>query len=118
MHLFVHTLDTTLKNWYIELEVHIGIGDWEELKRNFKVTFSFENNNLLIDSTLQVIKNNIFQTKVLMYNTPRVTTRVYEVFHCYNVVEENQEDEYPRKFQIPKNEGEHAIEGLELESTI
>jgi hypothetical protein len=55
-HLFVHTLDTIPKNWYIELEVHRGTGDWEELTRNFKVTFSFENNNPLIDSTLQVLK--------------------------------------------------------------
>jgi hypothetical protein len=60
----VHTLDTTLKNWYIELEVHRGTRDWEELTRNFKVTFSFENNNLLIDSALQVIKNNIFAIEV------------------------------------------------------
>jgi hypothetical protein len=62
-HLFVHTLDTILKNWYIELEVCRGTRDWEELTRNFKVMFSFENNNPLIDSALQVIKNNIFATE-------------------------------------------------------
>jgi len=59
-HLFVHTLDTTPKNWYLELEVRGGTRDLEEFTRNFKVTFSVENNNLLIDSALQVIKNNIF----------------------------------------------------------
>jgi hypothetical protein len=51
-HLFVHTLDTTPKIWYLELEVRRGIGDWEELTKNFKVTFNFENNNLLIDLAL------------------------------------------------------------------
>jgi hypothetical protein len=41
-HLFVHTLDTIPKNWYLELEVHLETTDWEELTQNFKVTFSFE----------------------------------------------------------------------------
>jgi hypothetical protein len=66
------------------------------LTRNFKVTFSFENNNPLIDSALQVIKNNIFAIEGPMYSTPRVTVTIEEVLHCYNVVEENQEDEDPR----------------------
>jgi hypothetical protein len=59
-HLIVHTLDIIPKNWYIELDVCRRIRDWEESTRNFKVRFSFENNNPLIDSILQVIKNNIF----------------------------------------------------------
>jgi hypothetical protein len=62
-HLFVHTLDTIPKNWYIELEVCRGTTDWEELTQNFKVTFSFEDDAPLIDSTLQVIKNNIFASE-------------------------------------------------------
>jgi hypothetical protein len=62
-HLFVHTLDTILKNWYLELEVHRETADWEELTHNFKVTFSFEDDAPLIDSTLQVIKNNIFSAE-------------------------------------------------------
>jgi hypothetical protein len=54
-----------------------------------------------------------------MYSTPRVTTvTVEEVLHCYNVVEEDQEDEDPRNLQIPETEGECAVEGPELESTI
>jgi len=87
-HLFVHTLHTTPKNWYIELEVHRGMKNLEELTRNFKVTFGFENNNYLIDSYLQVIKNNIFTTEVSMYSGPRVIVTVEEVLQCYNVVEE------------------------------
>jgi hypothetical protein len=62
-HLFVHTLDTIPKNWYLELEVHRETADWEELTQNFKVTFSFEDDAPLIDSTLQVIKNNIFSAE-------------------------------------------------------
>jgi hypothetical protein len=28
---FIHTLDTILKNWYLELEMHREIARWEEL---------------------------------------------------------------------------------------
>jgi hypothetical protein len=65
------------------------------LTRNFKVTFSFESNNPLIDSTLQVLRNNIFASKDLLgsmplYSAPRVTVTVEEVLHCYNVAEESK----------------------------
>jgi hypothetical protein len=45
----------------------------------------------------------------------RSTVTVEEVLHCYNVVEEDQEDEDPRNVQIPETEGERAVEGPELE---
>jgi hypothetical protein len=39
--------------------------------------------------------------------------------HCYNVVEEDQEeDEDPRNVKIPETEGEHAVEGPQLESVV
>jgi hypothetical protein len=91
-HLFVHTLDITSKNWYLELEVHRGIGYWEELTIKFKVTFNFESNNIIIQSAMQVLKTRSFATKCSMY-TPRVTATIEEVLHFYNVAEENQEDE-------------------------
>jgi hypothetical protein len=53
-----------------------------------------------------------------MYSTPRVTATVEEVLHYYNVVEEDQEDEDPRNLQIPETEGEHAVEGPQLESMV
>jgi hypothetical protein len=40
---------------------------------------------------------------------------VEEVFHCYNVVEEYQEEEYPRNVQIKKTRDEHVVEGPKLE---
>jgi hypothetical protein len=81
------------------------------LTKNFKVTFSFENNNPLIDSTLQVLKNNIFSSEDLLgsiplYSAPRVTVTVEEVLHCYNVTEESQDEEDPRNLQISETEGE------------
>jgi hypothetical protein len=60
MHNFVHTLDTVPKNWYLELEVHRGTIDWEELSQNVKVTFSLESYSTLINASFQVIRSNIF----------------------------------------------------------
>jgi hypothetical protein len=44
------------------------------------------------------------------------TMKVGEFFHCYNVVEEDkEEDEDPRNVKIPKTEGECIVEGPQLE---
>jgi hypothetical protein len=80
-----------------------GTIDWEELTQNFKKTFSFEDDTPLIESALHVIKNKINSSKDL-YNELRFIAPVEEVFHCYNVVEEYQEEEYPRNVQIKKLE--------------
>jgi hypothetical protein len=82
------------------------------LTGNFKVTFCFENNNPLIDSALQVIKNKFFVIKGSMYNTPRVIATVEEVLHYYNVAKEDQEEEDPRNLQILETERELTVEGL------
>jgi hypothetical protein len=52
MHLFIHTLDTILKNWYLEMEVRREITYWEALTHNFKVTFSFEDDAPSVDIAL------------------------------------------------------------------
>jgi hypothetical protein len=101
-HLFIHTLDTIPKNWYLELEVHRETTDWEELTHNFKVTFSFEDDAPSVDTTLQVIKDNIFASEdsielVPICSTHRYSTMVQEVLECYNVIGEDQEDEDPRE---------------------
>ena len=51
-HLFVHTLDTIPKNWYLELEVRKETTNSEELNHNFKETFSFEDDAPLVESYL------------------------------------------------------------------
>jgi hypothetical protein len=93
-HLFVHTLDTIPKNWYIELEVCRGITDWEELTCNFKVTFSFENDAPLVDTTMKMIKNKILTYEDSIKPLPlcsaaKSSATVHEVLECYNIVGED-----------------------------
>jgi hypothetical protein len=121
MHRFIHTLETVPKNWYLELEVHRGTTDWEELTQNFKVTFSFEVESPLVDATLQVIRSNIFMEEDQIEIVPacsahRESVTVHELLECYNVTEEDQEEEDPRNVQVPETEGEHTVVGPELES--
>ena len=106
-HLFVHTLDTISKNQYLELEVCRENVDMKELTHNFKVTFSFKDDAPLIDSSLQAIKNNKFSSEdsielVPVCSVHRYSMTVEEVFHCYNVAKEDQEeDKDPRNVKIP-----------------
>jgi hypothetical protein len=111
-------LDTIPKNWYLELEVHRGTTDWEDLTHNFKVTFKFEDDTPSVDTTLQIIKTKIFTPEdskipAALCSAPKYSVTVQEVLECYNVVGEDQEDEDPRNLQIPETEGEHTVEGPE-----
>jgi hypothetical protein len=45
-------LDTILRNWYLELEMHTETVDWDELTQRFKVTFTFWHESPLLDTTL------------------------------------------------------------------
>jgi hypothetical protein len=46
----------------------------------------------------------------------RESVTIHKLLECYNVTEEDQEEEDPRNVQVPKTQGDHAVEGLELES--
>jgi hypothetical protein len=52
MHRFLHTLDTILKNRYLELQMHIETMNWNEIAQGFKITFTCENESPLVDTTL------------------------------------------------------------------
>ena len=43
---------------------------------------------------------------------------VQEVLECYNVIGEDQDDEDPRNLQVPKPEGEYAVEVIEIEYNV
>jgi hypothetical protein len=49
-----------------------GTTDWEDLTHNFKVTFNFEDDAPSVDTTLQIIKNNIFTSEDSMDQYPYV----------------------------------------------
>jgi hypothetical protein len=60
-HHFIHTQEGIPRNWYTELERCRGTASWEEMKHNFFITFSFEHENHMVDTTLKVVRDRIFE---------------------------------------------------------
>jgi hypothetical protein len=52
MHMFIHTLDTIPKNWYLELEMHRETINLEKMTQRFKVKFTFKHESPLLDASL------------------------------------------------------------------
>jgi hypothetical protein len=112
-----------LKNWYLELEMHREIMNYDMLTQRFKVAFTFENESPLIDAVLQNIKTNIFlkggpMEVVYMCSTHRASLKVHKLLEFYNVSQEDQDEEDPRDIQVLEIEGECTIEGPYLESIV
>jgi len=60
VHLFVHTLDTTPKNWYTKTKLRRGTASWSLLTEGFQVTIGFESEYPEIEDALEVIIMNLF----------------------------------------------------------
>ena len=67
--LFVHTLDTSPRNWYIITELCKGTQSWPLLIDGFTLTFGFEFEYLEIDDALGVIRTKIFEDGPLPLDT-------------------------------------------------
>lgn len=52
VHIFIHTLDVIIRNWYLEMELRQGTVDWDEMKEIFLLTFSFKDGFECIDEVL------------------------------------------------------------------
>ena len=61
VHLFVHTLDTTPRNWYTEAELRNGTENWPLLNDGFKLTFDFESEYPKIVDALHMIRIKVFE---------------------------------------------------------
>ena len=61
MHLFIHTLYFIPRNWYALVELQRITTNWDELANDFQHTFSYVDDNPMIDVALQVIKDNIIE---------------------------------------------------------
>jgi len=115
-HIFIHTLDTTLKNWYLELEMHKDTTIWEELTQRFEISFTFEHESPSIDTTLKEIQTKIFLEVEMMEIVPICSDHkdkmtVKKILECYNVTKEEYEEEDLRNVKIPEIEGICIVEG-------
>jgi len=95
VHLFCHTLDVIPMNWYIEIELRHGTGEWDVLHEGLLMTVSFEDGWDSIDEVLQEVKVAIFRIpqELVELIHPERATQLSCMLECYNVtVEEEDED--------------------------
>jgi len=104
-------------NWYLEIELHHGTDEWDILRQGFLLKFSFEDVFECIDEVLQEVKAAIFRIPQhpLDLIQPDWTTQLHHALECYNVTTE-EEDEDPRKINIPEAEGHHEVEGPQIDN--
>jgi len=117
VHLFCHTLDVIPMNWYLETKLRHGTEEWYILCQVFIIPFKFEDGFEYIDEALQEVKVVIFRIPrdPLDLIQPDWTTQMSHTPECYNVTIE-EEDDVPRKINIPKNKGHHEVEGPKVEN--
>ncbi len=93
VHQFYHTLDVIPMNWYLETELRHGIDEWDILKQEFLMTFSFEDGFECIDEALQEVKAMIFRILHDPFDLiqPDWTTQLCHALECYNVTPGEEE---------------------------
>ncbi len=103
-------------NWYIETNLHHGIGEWDILCEGFMMTFSFGDGFDSIDEALQEVKATIFRIPQdpLYLIQIEWATQLNHALECYNVTTED-EDEDLWKINIPEI-GHCEVRGPHIEN--
>ena len=114
VHLFVHTLDTIPKNWYIETELCRGSENWYLMIDGFKLTFGFEFEYPENDDALEMIRTKVFEDGSFpLYNQPDQVAQLENALACYNLAVDEEED--PRNVNILELEGARKVQGPKVE---
>ena len=102
VHMFIHTLDTTPKNWYTETYLRRGTESWSLLIEGFQITFGFESEYLEIEDAFGVMRMKLFDDCPLpIDNHLDWAAQMESMMECYNLtVDEEEED--PRNINIPE----------------
>lgn len=111
--MFIYTLDNIPWNWYTQLELQQETFDWESLTENFITTFIFQDEDVMVQPTLQLIQENFFE----QFEQPEESLHDWSMFSkrtlkCYKIDKYQQDDDQPREVNIPETKGERAAERL------
>jgi len=114
-HMFVHTLDVIRKKWYVQLELCRETVSWEEMTSSFVHTFNAYESDLMMDTTLHLYREKIFEgIEESEGSLPDWTQFTEQSMECYKLEESKSEDMEPREVHIPEIEGEREVVGLEI----
>ena len=116
IHLFLHTLDEIPRKWYISTELQREITMWEELTVSFSHNFSFLNDDSIIHSALQHIRNIVLEIVPVALPAGLQETPVMTLLtKCHNVTRDPDDDD-TLDINIPESEGMREVEGLGISS--
>ena len=111
--MFIHTLDIIPQNWYIQLELRQDTISWVYLTTKFVTTFSTYDENAMVNTALQLIKEKVLEgveeSKDLL---PDWVMFAKQVVECYKLEESRLEEDEPREVHILEAVGERVVEGL------
>lgn len=114
VHLFIHTLDTTPRNWYTEIELHRGIESWSLWTESLLVTFGFESEYTQVENALGVIGVYLFDDyPSLTASHLDQVAQIETTMDCYNFATEEDDDLH--NVNILKSERSHDVQGLVLD---
>jgi hypothetical protein len=110
-HYFIYTLESIPRNWYIELELRGGLKIERKCSR-IVITFAFEQEKPMVDTTLKVVRDRIFEELefeiVTSYQNQNSQT-VRQLLHYYHVVEDDLVEEKSCDIHITEVEREREL---------
>ena len=112
VHLFVHTLDSNPRHWYMETELRRGTGSWYILRENMYLTFH-QSEYPLVDDALERVRMKIVEDPSPICTKLDWTAQIENSRECYNFTID--EDDDPRNINISESKGSRAVIGPTLE---
>ena len=99
------------RNSYTPVELRQGTIEWESLAIRLTQKFEFTSEHSIVNITLQIIKEKIFEEiSVAAMNFHQCTMTVHNWMECYNIMGEPDDDD-PLEINIPESKGMRAVEG-------
>ena len=108
VHLFVHTLDSNPRHWYMETELRHGTESWYILRENLYLTFD-QSQYSLVDDSLELIHMKIVEDPSPICTQLDWTSQIENASECYNFTID--EDDNPRNINISESEGLCTVVG-------
>jgi hypothetical protein len=112
VHLFVHTLDSNPRHWYMETKLPCGTENWQTLREDLYLTFD-QLEYPLVDDALKLVRMKIAEDPIPICTQPGWTVQTENAREWYNFTIDEEHD--PRNINISEFEGSRAIVGPTLE---
>ena len=91
VHLFVHTLDSSPRYWYVETELHRGTENWQTLRENLYLTFD-QSEYPSVDDALELVCIKITDDPLPISIQIDWTVQEKNAKECYNFTIDEDDD--------------------------